>query len=556
MTLLAFGIGVYEEFLDPFGLSSFTDKLSANTLNNLMAPFYGKSNPVSLLVGKPPDKKAQKSYPSKYGQSQIIVIMIDDEYIKTTQSGWPLPPQRYQRLLRNINKGKPAAIFLDIFFDSKNDRRAEAIGKLFYASKNIQESSPADEKTTIVFAGTLNTPVPQVTLNKDTPNKITVSAPESALAQMKVESGSYTFSDGQHPTAAWRLYKLWCGRKPERCQQSTIYPRQDGAEALQDLHIQWGYAPNKMMTELSEFGAENCQQQAQWPTSKLAQSIAILFRDAIRGVPKENTPSLCPYTSQINIQVINHLSESELIGLLKDKIVLIGTSLKLYPDLHFSPTHGHIPGVFWHAMALDNLIEYGDGYKLQPEGFQSSYTFAFLLALILGCQGLLSWLLHNPHMDDGEVLKLQAFNSLFLLCVIAAVVTYSSGINNWGAANWIGIALLALLIESGPLTLFPKLAWSWRPFSRTFEPQLRILSCKTKKRFILLRSISMLSFLGLLALFFLFALIIFLLPHIIIAVFPEYQAAISITAFCLYIALCLFSITFVITAYTNKSKSQ
>jgi hypothetical protein len=42
---------------------------------------------------------------------------------------------------------------------------------------------------------------------------------------------------------------------------------------------------------------------------------------------------------------------------------MIGPLSHTQPDLVLPPTSKPLPGVYWHAMALDNLLHFGDAYK-------------------------------------------------------------------------------------------------------------------------------------------------------------------------------------------------
>lgn len=57
----------------------------------------------------------------------------------------------------------------------------------------------------------------------------------------------------------------------------------------------------------------------------------------------------------------------ELSGRLKGKVVFYGASLASTGDFLTSPLHGRLPGVYFHAMAYDNLLTYGKAWKKSVE---------------------------------------------------------------------------------------------------------------------------------------------------------------------------------------------
>ena len=112
------------------------------------------------------------------------------------------------------------------------------------------------------------------------------------------------------------------------------------------------------------------------------------------------------------------------------KAVLIGANLSGIPDAVSSQVHGQIPGVVWHAMALDNLISLGSGYLADR---------------------------HEDGQRIGEVLLVALFAYLFpfimrylelpgwkttLACVSLSVWCWLAGMQLY--AEHPGIALLAL----------------------------------------------------------------------------------------------------------------
>ena len=75
---------------------------------------------------------------------------------------------------------------------------------------------------------------------------------------------------------------------------------------------------------------------------------------------------VCPYHRALTMSSLRSSSEAEdrvLQDLLGGRFVMIGTNLEGGNDMVTSPVHGDIPGVFMHAMALDNLLTYEGRYK-------------------------------------------------------------------------------------------------------------------------------------------------------------------------------------------------
>ena len=85
---------------------------------------------------------------------------------------------------------------------------------------------------------------------------------------------------------------------------------------------------------------------------------------------------------------------TELAEFLEDRYVFYGGNFAMAEDMVTPPTHGPVPGVFLHAMALDNLLRSGGEYK-RVEGGAWPRTWSFWLTvlaiLLVGVFTVLAW---------------------------------------------------------------------------------------------------------------------------------------------------------------------
>jgi hypothetical protein len=445
------------------------------------SPFYGAPAEVTL---------DGEQYASRFGQSQIVVLLIDGAYLDSTGREWPLRTRDYRRMLQRLTDADAAAVFVDIFFRQDNEQRRERIARLFEQAACMQAASacssvdpdwrcgdaepacptPADAAgTAIVFAGTLQDPVPTA---------LGTRPPGTALAAMLTSSDLYkleqTAIDGEtYDTAGWALYKAWC-RRNETCDAAALaaFPRSP-------MYLHWGYAPDRALTDIAAFGGQVCRKQATTLGGRLVHSLQIFGWNLVRGFSDDRIAP-CPYHTQVKMPLFDGLSDAELRELVAGKVVLIGASLKNYPDYQWSPVHDFIPGVFWHAMALDNLMEFGPRYRKDPEEFLSDNFEVFGIVLILGLHGIVTWLIQRrrslqPQPGDtgadrerreAESIKLDLVHGLLTICVIAGTVLLFTGVRNWSPANWIGFAMLMLLIDFKPITSLGRFCWRIYPTAR------------------------------------------------------------------------------------------
>ena len=475
-TALAIGLGVFEELADPFGLDSQSDELSANMFNTITSPLYGAQSQVVI---------DDEAYPSRAGQADIIVLLIDDAYLEETNQSWPLAPRRYQRILRKLTSAGASAVFVDIYFAPNTERRRKNISRLYQNAGCLQLESACsvvDENwecgvddpeaacivesprggTEIVFASTLTDPAPALD---------GIQPPAAALAQMFADSNAYrmrqTAIDGkEYDTAGWALYKAWCRKQGDTCDAIL-----DEAFPLEPMYLHWGYAPNRVMTDISDFQGQNCIRQADSLIGRLWQSLKVFGWNFFRGF-SDSRIAPCPYHTQLKLQLFNNLSAEELEQLFADRIVIIGTSLKSYPDYQWSPVHEYIPGAFWHAMAVDNLIEFSDQYMRQSESEATNYLEPVGLLLIFLLQASLTRVIQlreeKEQFTDKDKIKIELdlMHGLFTICVISATVLLITGLLRWSPANWIGFAMLLFLIDFKPVTAVPRYCGQLLPAKR------------------------------------------------------------------------------------------
>src|SRR5690606_11512440 len=65
----------------------------------------------------------------------------------------------------------------------------------------------------------------------------------------------------------------------------------------------------------------------------------------------------CPYTLTLRLQELEDSAKQELI---QGRVVMLGTMLAGMDDSVSTPVQQNLPGVYQHAMALDNLMHWGE----------------------------------------------------------------------------------------------------------------------------------------------------------------------------------------------------
>ena len=81
--------------LDPFGLGAASGERSEQVTQRVLAPFYAPSN-------------------------KVTVVLIDDQYLRDRQVGWPLSYAEQGLLLRRVLSAAPAALVIDLVYPHRH----------------------------------------------------------------------------------------------------------------------------------------------------------------------------------------------------------------------------------------------------------------------------------------------------------------------------------------------------------------------------------------------------------------------------------------------------
>ncbi len=542
-TAVAIVLAVFKGWADPFGLATDMERLSANIFNTINSPLYGKQWSVNL---------DDANHGTRYGQSNIVVLLIDDAFLRQIEKKWPIDLRHYRRMLHKLVGAGAKVVFVDIFFVANRPGRDKEIASLYeYADGLVQASRCGGEPcaetksgmgTEILFASTLQQPESKLKMEKENGEEVVVSPPATALAQIDSKPTDYDLwqarGEKRYDTAAWAIYKAWCRRTRECDTAALDEPEPDS------MYLHWGYAPNQIMTEERAFGGDVCQKQAATLLRRIGQSVRVFARNMFRGFNEKDPPGndpvrdkpengLCPYTSQIKLQLFNRLTDGELRELFADNVVLIGTDLEYYPDHQWSPVHGHLPGVFWHAMAVDNLIEFGDRYVRAEPDDVNRYLEAASLTSLFVLQALLTWfaLPREARAGHGTAAdaRLDLLHGLMIICVISAMVLWVAGVKRGAPGNWVGLAILLFFINQRPILALPRACWKALPTAVIGPPAPRF-------------AIGPVLWLGYVVLLLLAAYALFTVPHALLLAGELDHETINYTFLGVYVAIIAFCI--------------
>lgn len=277
-------------------------------------------------------------------RNDTTVVLIDDDSLDQQKGAWPVPYRTHARWLRNIGLiHKPKAIFLDITFGRERD-----------------DPTLPDLAAALCELRDANIPVFLAAL-PDADGNLRL---RSGLAASEGEKPCFTMVDVRYtPSKVDRLvwsYPLWSG---EHARSAALAIAQDAAgvpiaRTEEAMALTWGV--NNL--DQRRFSPE-CRQAR----GGYAEMLPSYVRTLIDG--PDATKPICPYTRALTLSELRapDADGSRLADMLTGRYVMIGAALSGFNDTVLSPVHDSIPGVFMHAMALDNLLTYQNDYKRAVE---------------------------------------------------------------------------------------------------------------------------------------------------------------------------------------------
>lgn len=418
--------------LDPFGLASSSDKASAQWLNRMFASHY----------------------PS-LGQQRVAVVLIDDAYLMRNDSSWPMPYGEQSKLFKRLLAYKPRAVFVDLLYSHDHSLGDPARGSQLLANvfeRYQRQGIPlwlANTGLTRAEAGQANTLAPFMQVSRP------------ALVVWEGVDDKYPLAKqtqaGLMETPALALYRVFCATQD--CQPPPVDAQT--AAKRQPIAVQWGLKLAAEQARIADI--RHCAA----PRHFLLDGVAQLFQ-AVFWKLDDSAQARCPYTltlSASDLEVSDPNDQALIAELLHDRLVLVGANIASTGDLVESPVHGQLPGVYLHAMALDNLINAGMDYDHEPANFPH-LPFNWLDLLELGLLALIAVLkaLHARRLAGHRTWsrwrrqEIWFFTSpcpswLLVMSMLAAVSVLLS-LNDITPVNVLGIVLLSLVLFSERIEAF------------------------------------------------------------------------------------------------------
>lgn len=383
----------------------------------------------------------------------IAVVELSDRYLSFVGESWPPSYAAYAAMLEDVALYQPASIFVDIAWvhERPDDSLAQLIDSLCSLhAQNIR-----------VYLAGLENEQHQLRLRKEleadqvracyTAVGIRYSpAPNTklALTYPLISPGQVGDQPGGQPGIPSAAYAI----AADHDRDSKLAQALQASSAERTMALTWSLEQH---TPTQWTLWEGCSTTSSAVWELLPKPLRQLVQDSGWLAAKHtNLNPACPSHRHVPLNLITDPQTQEtrdwLRRNLQAKHVMIGPTVAGVNDMILSPIHGSIPGVYLHAMALDNLLTYGADFKQSGNLHERNLPLFFGLALVLGLinyrvyVGLHRWLERFDRKEEGSQFEAEkkAVNLQFSFTRTWAEIQHFAA---WSAVKLVEICFSVLL---------------------------------------------------------------------------------------------------------------
>lgn len=431
--LLAFAS--FQIWMNPFGFSDLVQRYAQDVSDLLITGpyFYGTE-----------------------GRDQVSVAIIDEDTLHTLQAPWPWKYGDHARALGALLAYHPKAVVVDfLFVDSRADDTLPELIDMIGRYKK--------EGVPLYFEGGTNLPFGENPLR-----------PELAATGVPILDPTIPINSGmaRQYNATGRCFSI----KPDtdgNCLSlalhvfKDVYPQVPLTPLNDKMELVWGTktAPeNSWITKTDDNGQRvSCYSQVGF-----LQRIYLAFFDPA------SVKSPCPYTAEFPVDALLMGGDQDVAKMATNRVIFYGGALQGAQDKVYTPVNDLLPGVFVHAMAMDNLITYRGNPQQNAVSIGGKVQDGNLVQIVavIPVILILSWLhmlgvrgkrkrAHEPERDlsatvqyffEKTVEKVWHYLAFGLALGIGLVLTKAAGLSvaNWVEVVFVSAELAALLLVDAP----------------------------------------------------------------------------------------------------------
>ena len=370
-SLLLAAVALFFLNLSPLGAMSVGHRFS----QDLVYAWFGGAH--WLYPRLPAETK-----PRGANRPRVVVMLIDDAALALRGARWPVPIDFHAQLFAELEVLKPRAVMLDFLLIDRATAEATCAfltaaasmrrnGTVPYVAVTRPEELAAleagncrDDKGQLLVARNVLTPVSV---------RLQVDATDFVNRRYPFEERSAAAAAGTGlASAAVRLYCDSLGPSRDCLERLT---RERPVDA--GFELAWSPAGDPFNQRWSQARCDEVPSATQ----------AILFK---KPLPHETQ---CPPIATLFASALLSPAEDasfglrneELFDLMDGAFVFVGGNFRGGGDLMTTPLHTRLPGVYYHAVALDNLLAFDGHPKIRKEfrGHRLGYYLFDLLVLWL-----------------------------------------------------------------------------------------------------------------------------------------------------------------------------
>ncbi len=445
----------FQIWMNPFGFSDLVQRYSQDVSDLLITGphFYGTE-----------------------GRDKVSVALIDEDTLHQLKMPWPWKYGDHARALDALLQYKPKAVVVDFLFV---DSRADDTLKDLVAEIGRYRKAHVP----LYFEGGINLPYGENPLRPELAATgvpiVDPAVPINSGVARQYNATGRCFNqkpdgEGNCPSLALRVFR-------------DVYGKQYPLPHINDMmELVWGTrtAPeNHWITSTDENGNQRqCLEQM-----NIFRRWYLAFFDT--GAVK----SPCPYTAEFTVDALYlHPDDKDVVKMAGDHVIFYGGALEGAQDKIYTPVNALLPGVFVHAMAMDNLITlHGQPYQnaVSINGKPVDGNLVQIIA-VLPVILILSWIhwrgikrrrivLGGPapkrsltieYFMERVAEKVWHYLAFGLALGVGLVLTRSVGLS---VANWVEVVFVSVELAAMLLVGVPDSIWGYLHHVAGGIPQLQ-----------------------------------------------------------------------------------
>jgi hypothetical protein len=352
-SLLLASVALFFLNFNPLGALSTGHRYS----QDLVYAWFGHTGWLYPRI-QPEDRNVARARP------RVVVLLIDDEALALRGAHWPVSMSFHAQMLAELEVLKPHAVMLDFLL--MDAATTNATCAFVTVARRLQDNGTTTyvavtrpEEIAALDAGDCHDETGHRLVPRDVIRPVSVRLQVDAVDFV---NRRYPFEDrsANEPAGtglASAAVRMYCDSIGDPLGCSSQLRRDRSADA--GFELAWSPTGDPFNQRWSR---ARCDQLPS-PTH------AILFKAAM---PRETQ---CPPIATMFATALLSPSEDsslgmrneELFDLMEGSFVLIGGNFRGAGDLMTTPLHTRLPGVYYHAVALDNLLAFDGHPKVRKE---------------------------------------------------------------------------------------------------------------------------------------------------------------------------------------------